>query len=122
MSKERQIAVIDDDGPFRAGLVELLSSTTFGARGFGSAEEFLASHDVYLCDCIIADIHMPGIGGIELLQILDSRELHTPVIFITAHIDSGLEATLQSTNVICLLGKPFGPDALIACLEKALTA
>ena len=122
MSKERLIAVIDDDGPFRAALVELISSTTSGARGYASAEEFLASHDAHLYDCIIADIHMPGMSGIELLQILDSRELHTPVILITAHIDSGLEATLQSTNVICLLGKPFGPDALIACLEKALTA
>ena len=120
MSKERLVAVIDDDGPFRAALVELLSSV--GARGFASAEEFLASDDADLYDCIITDIHMPGISGIELLQILDSRELHTPVILITAQIDSGLEATLHSTSVTCLLAKPFGPDALIACLEKALTA
>jgi FixJ family two-component response regulator len=60
VSKERPIAVIDDDGPFRAALVELLSSSTFGARGFASAEEFLASRDAHLYDCIIADFHMPG--------------------------------------------------------------
>ena len=122
MSKERLIAVIDDDGPFRVALVELLSSIAFGARGFASAEEFLASDDVDLYDCIVADIHMPGMSGIELLQILESRELHIPVILVTAQIDLGLKSKLQSTSVTCLLEKPFGPDALIACLEKALTA
>ena len=122
MSKERLIAVIDDDGPFRVALVELLSSIAFGARGFASAEEFLASDDADSYDCIISDIHMPGMSGIELLQILESRELHIPVILVTAQIDLGLKSKLQSTSVTCLLEKPFGPDALIACLEKALTA
>lgn len=122
MSKERLIAVIDDDGPFRVALVELLSSIAFVARGFASAEEYLASDDADSYDCIIADIHMPGMSGIELLQILESRELHIPVILVTAQIDLELKSKLQSTSVTCLLGKPFGPDALIACLEKALTA
>jgi len=114
------IAVIDDDEQFRVAVVELLSSTRFAARGFASAEEFVATDDVDRYDCIITDINMPGMKGIELLRSLRSRNLDTPVILVTAQIDPTLEASLQSLGAIRSLTKPFGPDALTACLEKIL--
>jgi FixJ family two-component response regulator len=120
VSKECLIAVVDDDESFRVALVELLGSMAFAARGFASAEEFISSGNADVYDCIITDIHMPGMSGIEFLRSLRSRKLHVPVILITARIDPGLEAKLESIGPICFLTKPFSPDALTACLERAL--
>jgi FixJ family two-component response regulator len=120
VSKERLIAVIDDDEFFRVALVELLGSMALAARGFASPEEFISSDNADVYDCIITDIHMPGMSGIEFLRSLRSRKLYVPVILISARIDPALEARLESTGPICFLTKPFSSDALTACLERAL--
>jgi len=117
--KKRLIAVIDDDEPFRTALVELLASTAFDALGFASAEEFISSKHADEYDCIVTDIHLPGMSGIDLLRSLRSKRWSVPVILITAYMNPGLEANLESIDPICLLIKPFSPDALIACIEKA---
>jgi FixJ family two-component response regulator len=117
--KKRLIAVIDDDEPFRAALVELLGSTAFDAHGFASAEEFISSKDADAYDCIVTDIHLSGMSGIDLLRSLRSKPWSVPVILITAYMNPGLEANLESIDPICLLIKPFSPDALTACIEKA---
>jgi FixJ family two-component response regulator len=120
VSKERLIAVVDDDGLFCQAVVGLLRSAAFSARGFASAAEFVAAGGFDLYDCIITDIQMPGMSGIELVRLLESRGFRIPVIVVTADIDSQLENQLVSSGASCLLRKPFNPDQLIACVESVL--
>ena len=118
MSKKRLIAVIDDDEPFRAALVELLGSTAFDAFGFASAEEFISSEGADAYGCIVTDIRLPGMSGIDLVRSLRSKQWSVPVVLVTAYMNPGLEADLESIDPVCLLMKPFSPDALTACIEK----
>lgn len=120
MSSEPLIAVIDDDEPFRTALVESLCSLGYRARGFASAEEFFAASGESSCDCVITDVHMPGMSGLDLLRLLVARDRRVPVIMITARGDPGLEARAAASGAVCLLRKPFGADALIGYLEKVL--
>ena len=120
MSREPLIAVIDDDEPFRTALVESLCSLGYRARGFASAEEFFAAGGESSCDCDITDVHMPGMSGLDLQRLLMARDRRVPVIMITARGDPGLEARAAASGAVCLLRKPFGADALIGYLEKAL--
>lgn len=122
MAEERLIAVIDDDDSFRAALVELLRAMAYGAHGFASAEAFVATTGIDLYDCIITDIHMPGMSGIELKLLLTSRDLRVPVIMITARAEPGLEDRVTSCGALQLLKKPVEADVLIGCLERALRA
>jgi len=92
----------------------------FGARGFASAEEFIAADGERSCDCVITDIHMPGMSGLDLMRLLKARDSKVPVIMITARAEPGLEARAVASGAVCLLRKPFKADALIACLERAL--
>ena len=122
MSSTPLIAVIDDDGPFRASLVELLRSIAYGVRDFASAEAFVAADEVGSYDCIITDIHMPGMSGIDLKRLLMARDLAVPVIMITGRAEPGLESRVASSGAVSLLRKPFEADALIGCLERILDA
>lgn len=119
MSRKALISVIDDDESFRLALVESLSSLGYRARGFASAEEFIAEDLEGSCDCVITDIHMPGISGFDLKRLLAARGSTVPVIMITARGEQGLEAKAAASGVVCLLRKPFETDALIDCLERA---
>jgi FixJ family two-component response regulator len=101
VSREPLVAVIDDDDSFRAALADSLCSLGYGAREFASAEEFIAGDGEGSCDCVVTDIHMPG-------------------IMITARAEPGLEAKAASSGAVCLLRKPFESSALIGCLERAL--
>ena len=120
MSRELLIAVIDDDEPFRTALVESLCSLGYGVHGFASAEEFFAVSGEGSCDCVITDIHMPGMSGLDLKRRLMARDWRVPVIMITARGEPALEARAAATGAVCLLRKPFEADALIGCLERAL--
>ena len=120
MSIGPQIAVIDDDDPFRLALVESLDSLAYCARGYASAEQFLDAAGETSCDCVITDIQMPGMSGIDLKLLLSARGSNTPVIMITARVDLELEARALASGAICLLRKPFESAALVDCLERAL--
>jgi FixJ family two-component response regulator len=120
VSRELLIAVIDDDEPFRAALVESLLSLGYGARGFASAEEFVAVDGEVSCDCVITDIHMPGMSGLDLTRLLAARDSRVPVIMITARAEAGLEASVAAVGAVCLLRKPFETRALLGCLKSAL--
>ncbi len=121
MSKEAFVAVIDDDEGFRAALVDSLSSLGYGARGFASADEFVTGDGDRSFNCVITDVHMPGMSGLDLKRLLASRESKVPVIMITAGVEPGLEAKAAALGAICLLRKPFESSTLIACLDKALS-
>jgi FixJ family two-component response regulator len=118
--KETLIAVVDDDQAFREALVESLFSLGYGARGFASAEEFLALNGQDACSCVITDIHMPGMSGLDLKRALTAREKSIPVIMITARKEPNLEATTAADGAVCLLRKPFGTEALLGGLKRAL--
>ena len=116
------ISIIDDDESLRRAVVALVRSAGYEARGFGSAEEFLSCGAVPNFACIITDIQMPGLSGIELKQHLTASQCPVPVIMITARHDPSLESEANASGAACFLRKPFEADALIRCIERALGA
>ena len=120
MSRASLIAVVDDDESCRQALAESLRSLGYEAREFASAEEFISGDHGGSCDCVITDIHMPGMSGLELGRLLASRESPVPVIMITALRAPGLETKATASGSVCLLKKPFESDALVGCLQRAL--
>ena len=120
MPREFSISVIDDDESFRLALIGSLRSLGYGARGFVSAQEFLAGDGQGKSDCIITDLHMPGMTGLDLIRRLTAQASTLPVIMVTGRPEPGLEAKVKAGGAVCLLRKPFETDALVICLEKAL--
>ena len=114
------ISIVDDDESMLGAIAGLLRSAGYDARGFASAEEFLACGMVPSFACIITDVQMPGMSGIELKQRLAACQVPTPVIMITARHGPGLEDKALANGAVCLLRKPFAADILIDCVEKAL--
>jgi len=118
--RELLIAVIDDDDSSRLALAEALRSLGYDAAEFASAEDFIASDGQSPCDCVITDIHMPGMSGYDLSRLLASRASPVPVIMITALEEPRLETKVRASGSVGVLKKPFKSDALIDCLERAL--
>ena len=114
------IAIIDDDESMRKALVALVRSAGYEGRGFASADDFVGWGTVPSFGCVITDIQMPGMNGIELKKHLTASLLPVPVIMITAQHDPSLEQRAIVSGADCFLRKPFEADALIACLEDAL--
>jgi FixJ family two-component response regulator len=114
------ISVIDDDDSLRAALVGLVRSLGYEVRGFGSAEEFLQADAVRTANCIITDIQMPGMSGIELKRHLTAQQVPAPVIMITARPEADLEAKALASGAFCFLRKPFDASVLIDWVGKAL--
>lgn len=113
-----RVAIIDDDDSLRVALVGLVRSFGYQSEGFSSAEAFLAAPPA--SDCIVTDIHMGGLTGIELKDELVRRGVDTPVIMITARDDAGLEQKARASGAVCFMRKPFEASDLITCIEKAL--
>jgi FixJ family two-component response regulator len=120
VSRELLVAVIDDDDPFRIALAEMLGSFGHRVSDFASAEEFVAANAEGAYDCIITDIHMPGMSGIDLVKRLAADGSTTPVVLITARSDSNLEAKAAAAGAACLLRKPFEINHLIKCIDDAV--
>lgn len=116
------ISIIDDDDSMRSAIVALVRSAGYHARGFASAVEFLASGTVQSFACIVTDIQMPGMSGIELKEHLMASQLPVPVIMITARHEPDLEGKAMASGAACFLRKPFQADMLIRCIEGALKA
>jgi FixJ family two-component response regulator len=113
------VSIIDDDESMRLALAGLVRSFGFAAATFCSAEDFVRSDSRRASACIITDIQMPGLSGIELKQWLDGHENSVPVIMITARPEAYLHAQALDSGAVCLLKKPFDADALFACLRRA---
>lgn len=118
--RELDIAVIDDDESFRTALVESLSSLGFGASGYASAAEYISSLAKTSFDCVVTDIHMPGMSGLELMKWLKARGSTIPVVLVTAHTEENLEGRAASAGAVALLRKPFEIDDLIECIGRRL--
>ena len=113
------VAVVDDDEALCASLVDLMRSIGYGAEPFGSAENFLMSVNRPGFDCIIADVHMPGMSGLDLLRNLHEQGITTPVILISALPDKHLDDEAVSAGAFCLLRKPFETRRLLDYIERS---
>jgi FixJ family two-component response regulator len=119
-SEKPRVSVVDDDEAVREALTGFLRSAGFGAEGYDSAERFLRSGRLDETKCLILDVRMPGMGGIELEQYLTEAGHDIPVIFITAHGDEHTRAQALGVNVVDFLTKPFSDDALLEAIDRAL--
>jgi len=120
VSRDLEIAVIDDDQSFRMALVESLSSLGYGADGYASVEDYIGSTGGKSFDCVVTDIHMPGMSGLDLMKRLAAGGSTTPVVLITARSDTNLEAKAAAAGAARLLRKPFEINDLIECIEGAV--
>ena len=120
MSELPIIAIIDDDASVRVGTENLLSSLGYSVHTFPSAEEFLRSGLPYDISCVIADVRMPGMSGIELLTLLIKQGHRLPFIFITAFSEEAVRAEALNAGAVCVLTKPFDKATLVRCLDAAL--
>jgi len=118
--KRSFLAIIDDDEPLCLALVDLMRSVGYLAEPFTSAEMFLISYHLLNVDCIIADVHMPQMSGLELVQNLHEQGIMTPVILITALPDPQLDDAAIAAGALCLLRKPFEADSLLDWVERSL--
>ena len=116
------ISVVDDDAFVRQATENLLQSLGFGVVTFASAEAFLESGRVDETSCLIADVHMPGLTGLDLQRRLIEDGKRLPIIFITAFFSDSVRKQALEAGAVGFLSKPFGDDILIECLHKALKA
>jgi FixJ family two-component response regulator len=114
------ISVIDDDASVRTATDNLLSSHGYLVHTFASAEEFLQSARLSDSSCVIADVQMPAMSGLDLLSHVRAQGYVAPFIFITAFPEDSVRARALKAGAICFLAKPFAGPALINCVEAAV--
>ena len=114
------VAIVDDDESIRSALQGLMKSVGLPARSFASAEEFLKSGKQQEIRCLIADIRMPGMSGLELQAKLNADDCRIPIIFITAHGDEKMRMQALRAGAVEFVAKPFDDEALVASVRAAL--
>jgi FixJ family two-component response regulator len=119
-SRDALISIVDDDQSVREALQDLIDSLGFRVHAFPSAIDFLASADIRTTSCMIADVHMPQMSGIELYRRLTELGHAIPTILITAYPNDSVRDRALADGVICYLTKPFDDNALIGCVQSAL--
>jgi FixJ family two-component response regulator len=120
--KSSLVAIVEDDDLMRDALQDLLNAGGLRSRAFASAEEFLNSGQQHEIACLIADIRMPGISGLELQARLNAEHYRIPTIFITAHGDAKLRMQALRSGAVEFLTKPFDDEALLESVQAALAS
>jgi FixJ family two-component response regulator len=120
LPKKAVIAIVDDDHSMREALTSLVRSLGYVAMAFECAEDLLKSTRRRRVSCLIADVQMPGITGLELHNRLITSGEPIPTILITAFPDERARERALRAGVICYLGKPFSEDDLLACIRSSL--
>jgi FixJ family two-component response regulator len=118
--KTKLVVIVDDDDSMRGALQGLLKAVGLPAIAFASAEEFLGSGRQFETACLIADIRMPGMSGLELQAQLNAERCRIPTIFITAHGDSRMRMQALREGAVEFLAKPFDDVALLESVRAAL--
>ena len=118
--KPNLVVIVDDDDSMRSALQGLLKVAGLQAQVFTSAEEFLSSGQQYHTACLIADIRMPGMSGLELQARLNADRCKIPTIFITAHGDAKMRLQALREGAVEFLSKPFDDEALLESVRAAL--
>jgi len=114
------VGIVDDDESVRDAISSLLRSAGYKTAGFASAEAFLQARSCAEPDCLVLDVRMPGLSGLELQRELHDLKSPIPVIFITAHNDDQVRATALQQGAAAFLGKPFNDDALLGAIDSAI--
>jgi FixJ family two-component response regulator len=120
LRKEKMVAIIEDDESYRSAVQRLLKSADISAQSFSCAEDFLSSGLQHKTGCLIADIRMPGMSGLDLQSRLNSDRCPIPTIFITAHGDEKMRLQAMRAGAVKFLMKPFDGDALLESVRAAL--
>src|ERR1700682_354358 len=120
--KTKLVAILDDDDSMRNALQGLLKAVGLQAQAFASAEEFLTSGQQHEIACLIADIRMPGMSGLELQAKLNAERCRIPIIFITAHGDTKMRMQAMRAGAVEFLAKPFDDEALLESVRAALAS
>jgi FixJ family two-component response regulator len=120
LAKVPLISIVDDDRAVREATMSLVRSIGYDVSTFASAEEFLESEQLHDTSCLITDLHMPGLNGIELQDRLIAEGYSVPIVFITAFPDERVRAKALKAGAICFLSKPYSDERLIGCLDRAL--
>ena len=114
-----KITVVDDDTSVREALQGLLRSAGFDAEVFASAAEFLSSSGVRLTACLVLDVRMPGMSGVELQKRLIASGRTVPIIFISTYADEEVRSLVLQRGAVDFLQKPFTKEALLSAIERA---
>jgi FixJ family two-component response regulator len=122
LNKGPVISIVDDDADVRAATESLVKSHGFDVRAFASAQDFLRSHSAEQTACLISDVQMPVMSGIELQAALVDRGLRIPTIFVTAFVDESMKRRAMDAGAVGFLYKPFKGSALIQVVQNAIGA
>ena len=114
------VAIVDDDRSIQSALKDLMEAAGLSARCFGSAKEFLESDQPNQTACLVADIRMPGMSGLELQAKLNAEGFCIPIIFITAHADAKMKMQAMNAGAIEFLSKPFDDEVLLEKVRAEL--
>ena len=114
------MAIVDDDDALRTSLDNLLRSVGFRAQGFSSAEAFLRSNHVHATACLILDVRMAGMNGLELQRQIVAANWQIPIIFITSHVDDEAQAQALAAGAVAFLYKPCREEDLLQAIDVAL--
>jgi FixJ family two-component response regulator len=120
MHKGPLVAIVDDDKSIRNSTQDLLKAAGFSTVTFEDAESFLGWGSRASTACLVADIRMPGMTGLELHQELIASGHSIPTVIITAHPQELMQARAREAGITCYLSKPFEPDELLECVQNAL--
>jgi FixJ family two-component response regulator len=120
MSQTQKVSIVDEDPQAREGIKELVETLGYKALAFVSAQDFLLSGAIAKTGCLITDLQMPGLNGLELQERLQAGGYNTPVILITAYPDEKHRSRAMSAGAIGFLSKPFEEQSLLECLTIAM--
>jgi FixJ family two-component response regulator len=120
VAKAVMISIIDDDDSVRVATKLLIQSLGYAVATFASAEHYLRSDNIHNTSCLITDVQLPGMNGVELQEQLTADGLEIPVIFMTAFSMESVRARALKSGAFGFLSKPFRDDCLVKCLDKAL--
>lgn len=120
MDSNTMISIVDDDDAVRMATASLVRSLGFETTTFASAEEFLRSRHVMTSACIITDVQMPGMNGVEMQSALRVAGNDTPLIFMTAFPEENIRRQAIEAGAVGFLVKPFEGDEILACIDSAI--
>lgn len=115
------VCVVDDEPRVRASLVDLLQSEDISAVAYASVEDFLEALEPQECACVIADLRMPGMSGLELRQQLMDQHFDIPVILLTGYRDTSTHLQAEAIGIYAVLEKPYPPRDLVELTQKAIS-
>jgi FixJ family two-component response regulator len=117
---ERRITIVDDESDVRGALRRLFKLAGMDTQSYASAEEFLDAPSGRRCDCLILDLRLPGMSGLELQSRLAASDRRLPIIFVSARDDAETRAKAMQGGALAFLGKPFSDEVLLQAVETAL--